>query len=414
MSAIAMRQHRAKDLRAAERDQQRGYSINYKQLVLAFAIEIVIVTTSLIGAWLMASKYGRTSNDYFMMMLAPVGYAVVELSRVPLALATRTQRSFFMKIVALLAVLCAAGVTVKSFSMLGEIMFRQRLEAVSEAKRQLDKVNHDRESVAYAIKVDDDVVAQRKSEREAAENQVSRLAAEIGKHPGQTCWQYSGTSKNGRKYMGQKCAADPGILALSQQLRSASENRSEASKKLEKANAERKALSLTEANKLSTDAEANFKQALFHSQLHSFTAMVFGKDPNQVTDGEIASFLRIFVFVPAILVALASTLLAITSVHRIKPKKVVAPVAVPDEAVIQILRAAVQSANVQLDDAKSAAAKTFGTSPHVSHKNPAAAELSSINIEPAPTKPSKTSRGDVMETLGGAEVVQLRSHVEAI
>ena len=65
----------------AERDQQRGYSIVHKQVVLAFLIEIIIVITSLIGAWLMASKYGRTSTDHLLMMLAPVAYAMVELSR---------------------------------------------------------------------------------------------------------------------------------------------------------------------------------------------------------------------------------------------------------------------------------------------------------------------------------------------
>ena len=334
MFAIARDRDRAKELRPAERDQQRGYSIIYKQVVLAFSIEIIIAITSLIGAWLMASKYGRTSTDHLLMMLAPVAYAMVELSRVPLALATRTQRSFLMKFVALLAVLCAAGVTIKSMSMLGEIMFRPRLEAVSEAKRNLDSVNHDRELMAYGIKVADDVVAQRKSEREAAEQQVSRIAAEIGKHPGQTCFPSFGTDKNGNAYKGQKCSPDPGVLALKQQLQSASENRAEASKKLEEANAERNALSLTHANKLYTESEAAYREALFHSQLHSFTAMTFGKDPNQVTDGEIASFLRVFVFLPAILVALASTLLAMTAVHRIKPKKEAISVAVPDEAVI--------------------------------------------------------------------------------
>ena len=362
MFAIAMDGDRATRVSPAERDQQRGYSIVYKQVVLAFLIEIIIVITSLIGAWLMASKYGRTSTDHVVMMLAPVAYAMVELSRVPLALATRTQRSFLMKFVALLAVLCAAGVTIKSMSMLGEIMFRPRLEAVAEAKRNLDKVNHDREAMAYRIKAADDVVAQRKSEREAVEQQVSRIAAEIGKRPGQTCSKYSGTDKNGHAYNGQKCSADPGILALNQQLQSASENRAEASKKLEEANAERTALSLTQANKLSSEAEARYREALFHSQLHSFTAMAFGKDANQVTDGEIASFLRIFVFLPAILVALASTLLAMTAVHRIKPKKEATQVTVPDEAVIQILRAAVQSANVELEHATAAAAKTFGMS----------------------------------------------------
>jgi hypothetical protein len=59
-----------------------------------------------------------------------------------------------------------------------------------------------------------------------------------------------------------------------------------------------------------------------HSQLHSFTAMAFGKDPTEVTDGEIHSFLRIFVFLPAIFVAFASTLLAVTAVTRVKPKTI--------------------------------------------------------------------------------------------
>ena len=112
-----------------------------------------------------------------------------------------------------------------------------------------------------------------------------------------------------------------GVLALKQQLQIASENRAEASKKLEEANAARNTLSLTDANKLYTEAEVDYREALFHSQLHSFTAMAFGKDPNQVTEGEIASFLRVFVFLPAVLVALASTLLAITAVHRIRPRR---------------------------------------------------------------------------------------------
>jgi hypothetical protein len=87
--------------------------------------------------------------------------------------------------------------------------------------------------------------------------------------------------------------------------------------------------------------------------------MVFAKDPNQVTDKEIASFLRVFVFLPAIFVALASTLLAMTAVNHIKPKRDVAQVVVPDAAVIQILRAAIQSANSELDSAKHSAATTF-------------------------------------------------------
>jgi hypothetical protein len=294
---------------------------------------------------IMASKYSSIPSDFILMMLAPVGYAMVEFSRVPLALATRTQRNHFMKIIAALAVLCAAGVTVKSVSMLGEIMFRPRLEAVAEAKRNMEKINRDRDSIALAIKSAEDLVAQRKSEREAAEQQLSRLDSEIGKRPGQNCSIISGTDRNGKDYRGTKCTPDPAILALKQQLQSAGDFHAEASRKLEEANVARNALSAAAADKLSANAEANYREALFHSQLHSFTSMVFGKGANQVTESEVAAFLRIFVFLPAIFVALASTLLAMTAVNHIKPKRETAAVPVPDAAVIQILRAAVLSAN---------------------------------------------------------------------
>ena len=65
-------------------------------------------------------------------------------------------------------------------------------------------------------------------------------------------------------------------------------------------------------------------------------------------------------------------------------------VAVPDEAVIQILKAAVQSANVQLDNAKADAARTFGTS--------------QANIESVLTKSNKTSKPHVAENIGSADL----------
>ncbi|WP_050995737.1 hypothetical protein [Bradyrhizobium genomosp. III] len=359
MCATNVGRTQARGLRASERNQQRGYSINYKQMSLAYTIELVVVILSLTGAGLMAAKYGRGWTDYVLMMLAPAGYAVVEISRVPLALAARTQKSHFMKLVAVLAVLCAAGITVKSMSMLGEIMFRPRLEAVAEAKRYVERASQDRDSIVYTIKNADDLVAQRKGEREAAEEQLSRATAELGKHPGQTCTQVSGTDKNGKDYRAQRCTPDPAALALNQRLRSANEDRVEASRKLEDANASRNALSLAEVDKRKTDAELNYRDALFHSQLHSFTSMVFGKDPNLVTEGEIASFLRVFVFLPAVFVALASTLLAMTSVNHVKPKRDATEVVVPDAAVIQILKAAIQSANTQFDSVRQAAAEAF-------------------------------------------------------
>lgn len=53
MSAMPNEPYRAKKLQASVREQ------NHKQIVLASAIEIIVVITSLIGARLMASKHAR-------------------------------------------------------------------------------------------------------------------------------------------------------------------------------------------------------------------------------------------------------------------------------------------------------------------------------------------------------------------
>ena len=63
MSAMPIERYQAKKLLTTERDNQRGYSIVYKQVVLAFLIEIIIVITSLIGAWLMARGIPISPND---------------------------------------------------------------------------------------------------------------------------------------------------------------------------------------------------------------------------------------------------------------------------------------------------------------------------------------------------------------
>jgi hypothetical protein len=55
-----------------ERDEARGFSVSYKRIALAFAIEFAVIGTSLYGALMFARMYG--SGDVtakHMMMLAP-------------------------------------------------------------------------------------------------------------------------------------------------------------------------------------------------------------------------------------------------------------------------------------------------------------------------------------------------------
>jgi hypothetical protein len=317
-----------------EREEQRGYRLSYKQITLAFCIEIIIVVASLIGAWFFATKYATNgSADFYMMLLAPIGYAMVELSRVPLAIAARTQTSRTMKIVAIIAVFCAAGVTIKSMSQLGELMFRPRLAAVSDAKRHFVEAKNERAALDKKISEADAFVEQKKVELANEERRLLEVSTVLGKQPGggQNCGQVSGVS-NGQFFRDRKCKTNPAAAGLKIQLAAAQRDRGATSRSYDEANAARATFDRTATDKKAIDAETSYREAVFNSQLHSFTAMVFGKEPSDVTDGEIAQFLRIFVFVPAIFVSLAATLLAMTAVHRLPPKREEKPVMVADEA----------------------------------------------------------------------------------
>ena len=182
------------------RDLRRGYRINYKQVLLAFGIETVVVATSLLGALFFAQEYARTTSQYHMMLLAPIAYAMVEFSRVPLAISVRTQTSHVMRALALLAVLCAAGVTVKSMSQLGELMFSPRLIDVLEAKRQLVGAEEDRATLEKKISDADAIVAQQQHNLAASEERLREVTKGLAGQPGggQACqWAIGGDRNTG-------------------------------------------------------------------------------------------------------------------------------------------------------------------------------------------------------------------------
>jgi hypothetical protein len=315
--------------RRRRRDEARGFSINRKFVAIAYGGEIVLIITSMVGSYLFARMYGHGDGPtILMMMLAPIAYAVIEMVRVPLAIAARTQRSWPIKLLAGFGVLMAAGVTVKSLSQLGEQMFHPRLIGVVEAKEALAVKERERAGVGDKIEATDAVVTQRAEELKAIEQRSMGLAAQMATVSKPTCMATGGVGKNGRKWSNMKCVPDPKAEIISANLRLAGADHSEASKKLDEARIARSKFDTVALDREVSEAKTAHKQAVMHSQIHSFTAMAFGKDPTDVTDGEVHEFLRLFVFFPAIFASLASTLLALASVTSIKPR---APtISIPD------------------------------------------------------------------------------------
>ena len=305
-----------------ERDKRRGYSIDKKRVAIAYAVELVIVAASLWGARLFAKMYGHDDVIQMqMMMLAPIGYAVIEFCRVPLAISARAHSSAFVRTVAILGVVCAAGVTVKSMSQLGQIMFQPRLYDVVHSKEKLQQAQDAQATVKKQIADADAQVRGRRTELDTLEQRAKSGAAQIAGLPKAQCapaiWY-----KHGRQYKGQWCKTDSRIATLRDNLSKTTTDWNDAKQLWERAVAERNGLSRAEADHDVADAWVNYREALLHSQLHSFTGMLFGIGPTEVTDGQINRFLRLFVFLPAIFVAFASTFIAFTAVHHLKPELV--------------------------------------------------------------------------------------------
>ena len=298
-----------------ERHVERGYRIKWGYVAIAYLVEFMVIGASLWGAWLFAGLYSDgDTNAFYFMLLAPLVYAAVELCRVPLGVLARTQRSYFVRGLAILGILFAAGVTTKSVSQLGEMMFHPRLMDAARTKTALKDAQSDRASIDTRISSADARVAQYTTELEQIERRAGENSAQLAGLPAQRCEKVFGTNSKGVRYQNLKCVTDPRTATLSASVAKAGADRTLLTKDLEEARKARAQLDRGAADRRVADTEQAYRNAVNRSQLHSFTAMVYGVDPIDVTEQQVHAFLRIFVFVPALCAAFASTILALCSV----------------------------------------------------------------------------------------------------
>ena len=378
----------------------QGYRIDYKYLGMAYGIEAAVVTTSLLSAWFFAKIYGHNdSTTMAMMMLAPIAYAGIEIARVPLALALRTQPSFFWKLVFAIMVLCAVAVSVKSLSQLGEVMFRPRLIDVTRATAALKDAQSAQAAFAGRARDADAVVAQRTAELGDAEGRLKAVNTELGALPADKCARVWHTNSLGRRFSSQECHTDGRQKVMSVNLADAERTRAAASAKLDDARKVRDALDATAVSKQVAAMELARRDAVLNSQLHSFTGMFFGKDPTEVTEAELHSFLRLFVFFPAIFASLAATALALASVTPLREPP--EPIEVDDMSLVEAL---MQPLTRSLDEHAAKAASAAVAQALVAHRfepkppeMPAAPTAAAATPAPEPMPAEPAAKADEPE-----------------
>lgn len=356
------KQARGKRIYQAIQDEKRGYSINGKIFFTAYLIEFAIILAAGYAGWQFANHYA-TGDSWTMAIIATFAIAAAELGRLLMVHGFRTQRSKWMKAAMLIGVGMMCIVTTKSMSQVMEQMFHPRLRFVQEASANLKVAQDERDSV---ILKKESLAAEVKPMTESVERldaqitELNKTVQGVGAAPApkKVPVQVRRFNKRGKPYYvtGYK------LVDVTWEGRAIMDQISDARQKRDVAAAKRddKAKGIADLDaeiaqkQAVVTAKANDKQtAVTNSQLHSFSAMVFGKDPVEVTDGEVHWFLRFFVLIPALMIAISSSLLMMAAYTILpKSKETIAPEALKldiatEGTIVHLLDGMVRQRNIQ-------------------------------------------------------------------
>jgi hypothetical protein len=281
----------------------------------------LIIGLILTSQYFIASEQGPRVLE---ALLFPIALAMVELARVPLAIAVRTQNSWNIKLAAALGVASAIVVTSFSLSTIAYRTFDPRLTQANDTHNDFLKLAGQRHSLTAQLESSQGAVEQRAKKRDSISAHINTLTSQLTARQAQTCTTISAPNPNpqGPALTTQSCRTNPVLKPLHAEI--ASQNvklkESEATLKQAQQQVEGARHDLVAFDDKLGKAEADHRETINHSQLHSYTAMLFRKDPRDVSDGEVKTLEWYLIVVPSIAAAFASTLIAITAVRRIPPE----------------------------------------------------------------------------------------------
>jgi hypothetical protein len=336
-----------------ERELAQGYSINVKQVMLAFAVEFVIIGLILTNQSAVAAEL---PNANWLSIIKgaslPIALAMAELARVPLAIAVRTQPSWNIKIVAVAGVIAAVVVTSVNLSLIGWNTYDPRLEEVNQRHVELLTLQEQKSALSRQIIEADNAVQQRRKDRDSAYEKQSRLQLSLNSQQNVVGGQVTITNPDGTKSTKPVFRENPALPQLKKELLALEVQVRAAEGALKDAEAQRAAYNVNarQLDERVNAVETQYREVINHSQLHSYAAMLFGKDPSNLSDGEIKTLERYLIWIPAVAAAFSSTLIAITAVRRRKIAQET-PAIIPDDAVSYLFGPVVKAIRKAADDA---------------------------------------------------------------
>ena len=296
-----------------ERDRARGYSINVKQVVLAFAVEFWIIGLIIVGTYLLITENDgdHVSREAFSALLLPAALAMVELARVPLAIAVRTQDAWHIKLLAAMGVLAAITVTSFSLSQIAWKTFDIRIAETVRAGDRLSEVKKKRETFQAQ---QSELQQELEEKREALKATNDRLAAlqlqltKVSSNTTLSCRPRIGL--DGAQVVGQNgpvkdCSpistvSQPQLNALNAQITSTTKEADGVRTSIKQVEGEIKRTNPQPVESELAKAESDYRNAVNKSQLHSFAGMIMGKAVADVSESDVKVIEKYLILIPSI------------------------------------------------------------------------------------------------------------------
>ena len=345
-------------------------------------IEAAIISSSLYAGYLFAEKYAGSPTaaaptevaalnwipflphfsgglDWWMAIVGAVMLAACELARIPLAMAFRSHRQFGMRLLAVLGVAAMVLVTTKTVATVLGQAYHVRRVAVIEATADVKLAEADLARIQATRGSADTALAPLQKRVDEANKRIAELnrtsplrARRRSRAPrSRRCRRPAGTAstpRNGRarrpspsmcRCHGRGNSWSTGSTPRSPSAMPAVTARDAAAGKVG-GEVER----VADQEKVVAEARSHQRAAVMNSQLHDFAGVVLGKDAVDVSEEELNWFLRLFILVPALLIAAASTMLAMVAFTRLPKRRETQPIIVQLPAA---LRGTVNDNNIE-------------------------------------------------------------------
>lgn len=236
-------------------------------------------------------------------------------------------------------------------------------------RTQLDAAQDRKQAFIAQSNSAQDLLKQKINDWNSFSERYKVLLSQLNAQPNLNCTAISTTNQDGSPATKQVCRENPALKPLRSEIDATKSKLNEYEAAVKQAQAAVAKYDIRSYDEEINKADLEYREAIYQSPLHSYTAMLFSKDPRQITEGEVKTLEWYLILIPSIAAALSSTLIAMTAVHRLKPPRPPKLTTLPNDAAAYLFGPLVEAIRKEAKDAVQAAVNEGSAPPGAANAN---------------------------------------------